>query len=111
MTDPGRSGSRARHFRMSYYFVVNSTVTDPAGFGAYRTAVGPTFDGHELKVHVATDTAGTIEGSSAGQRLVILEFPSETAFRAWYDSPAYQAVIGLRLNSTAGFALVAEGQA
>jgi uncharacterized protein (DUF1330 family) len=33
---------------------------------------------------------------------VIIEFPSREAFRAWYDSPAYQEVLPLRLNSVPG---------
>jgi uncharacterized protein (DUF1330 family) len=32
-----------------------------------------------------------VEGELAHPRSVILEFPSRDAFRAWYDSDAYQA--------------------
>ena len=94
---------------MSVYFIVNSTITDPAGVGQYVAAAGATLAGHELTLHVAANDAETIEGQPAGARVVIMEFPDRDAFRAWYDSEAYQAIIGLRLASTDGFAVLADG--
>jgi uncharacterized protein (DUF1330 family) len=94
---------------MSSYFVVNASVTDLAKLNEYQAAVGPTLAGHELKILAATNEAETIEGVPSGSRVVILEFPSKEAFRAWYDSPAYQAVIGLRFAGTSGVGLLAEG--
>lgn len=32
-------------------------------------------------------------------RLLIIEFPTLDAARAWYDSPEYQALLPLRLNA------------
>ena len=32
-------------------------------------------------------------------RLLIIEFPTLSAARAWYESPEYQAVLPLRLNA------------
>jgi uncharacterized protein (DUF1330 family) len=32
-------------------------------------------------------------------RLLIIEFPTIAAARAWYDSPEYQALLPLRLNA------------
>ena len=32
-------------------------------------------------------------------RLLIIEFPTLAAARAWYDSPEYQALLPLRLNA------------
>ena len=31
-------------------------------------------------------------------RILIVEFPSKDAARAWYDSPAYQAILPIRLK-------------
>ena len=50
-----------------------------------------------------------VEGPVTHPRTVLLEFPSREAFRAWYDSPEYQAVLPLRLQSVAGTLVVAEG--
>jgi len=95
---------------MPTYLIVNSTITDQELLDAYRAAVGPTLAGHDAKVRVSTDTAQTIEGEAAGPRIVVMEFPDEEAFRAWYDSPAYREVIDLRLKATSGFAVLAQGR-
>lgn len=94
---------------MSVYFVVNSTITDPAGLDEYLARAGATLAGVEMTLRVATTDAETIEGRPAGSRVVIIEFPDRDAFHAWYDSPAYQAVVGIRLASTDGFAVLADG--
>jgi uncharacterized protein (DUF1330 family) len=41
------------------------------------------------------------EGVSPGD-LIIIEFPDIASARAWYDSPAYQALISLRRQSSEG---------
>lgn len=50
-----------------------------------------------------------IEGEVGHPRTVIVEFPSHEAFRAWYDSDAYQAILRLRLDSTPGTMIVVNG--
>jgi uncharacterized protein (DUF1330 family) len=93
---------------MSVYFIVNSTITDPAKLDEYVAAAGATLGGHEMTLRVVSNEAETIEGQPAGERIVIIEFPDREAFRGWYDSPAYQAIIGLRMASTRGFAILAD---
>lgn len=93
---------------MAAYFVVNADITDPELLAAYRAAARATFEGHDLRLLVSTSDAEVIEGEPKGRRVVILEFPDKAAFRAWYDSPAYQEIIKMRLDSTDGFALLAE---
>jgi len=95
---------------MPSYLIVNATITDQELLDAYHAAVRPTLAGHDVVVRVATDTAQTIEGEPAGPRVIVMEFPDEDAFHAWYDSPAYREVIGLRLKATSGFAVLAEGR-
>ena len=93
---------------MSVYFIVNSTITDPTGLDEYVAAAGATFAGIDMTLRVVTNEAETIEGQPAGARVVIIEFPDRDAFRAWYDSTAYQDIIGLRLASTNGFAVLVD---
>ena len=42
-------------------------------------------------------------------RTIILEFASEEAFRGWYDSAEYQAILPMRLESTEGSLILAKG--
>jgi uncharacterized protein (DUF1330 family) len=51
-----------------------------------------------------------LEGSWIGH-LIVLEFPDMDAARAWYRSPAYQAILPLRLNNSDGDAVLVEGVA
>lgn len=41
-----------------------------------------------------------LEGHLGLKRLIVLEFPSLEAARAFYDSPEYQPVKAIRLQST-----------
>ncbi len=51
-----------------------------------------------------------LEGDWQGD-IVILEFPSMTQARAWYASPAYQAIRALRTANTEGELILVEGVA
>ena len=51
-----------------------------------------------------------LEGSWSGD-LIILEFPDLDAARAWYQSPAYQAIVRLRTDNSEGDTVLVEGVA
>jgi uncharacterized protein (DUF1330 family) len=94
---------------MSVYFVVNSTIDDPALLEDYVQSAGPTIGLVPIKL-VALDTeTKPVEGEAAGCSTVILEFESEDDFHTWYDSPEYQAIIGKRHAATTGFAVLVKG--
>ncbi|HWP65973.1 MAG TPA: DUF1330 domain-containing protein [Candidatus Limnocylindria bacterium] len=93
---------------MAAYFIAQYVVNDPKLYREYQTAAAPTIQasGGEL---VAFDVAAeTIEGTPPGPQTVIVKFPSKEAAKAWYGSPAYQAVVGKRLAATSGFAIIAD---
>lgn len=60
------------------------------------------------KVLAVDQDAEVVEGK-VGSRTVLIDFPDKAAFRAWYDSPAYQEIVQLRLNAVDGHLVVAEG--
>ena len=91
---------------MPAYIIANQTVTDPETFGKYAQAAGPTVAAFGGKVLVAGPGAEVLDGEPA-PATVIIEFESVEKAKAWYNSPEYQAVIGLRLSSTTGWLLVA----
>ena len=93
---------------MPAYIVTNATITDRALLDDYTAAAGGTLGAHPLKVLVATNEATVLEGD-AGERVVVLEFPTREAALAWYQSPEYQAIIDKRLNSTRGFLTLVDG--
>jgi uncharacterized protein (DUF1330 family) len=95
---------------MAAYFIVNAHITDPDGLARYRAAVQPSFEGRDVKVLVSTNDATTIEGTPAGERAVVLEFPDRAAALDWYHSDVYQEIVGMRLAATEGFAILVDGR-
>ena len=49
------------------------------------------------------------EGEWPHPRLVVIEFPSREAAEGWYQSPAYQQLMPLRLRSTVGNLVIVDG--
>jgi uncharacterized protein (DUF1330 family) len=95
---------------MSTYLLVNAKVVDADLLLEYGKNARSTMEGHPINPIIVTNDAEVLEGTPAGNRVVMLEFPDRAALMAWYNSPAYQAIIGQRFASTEGFALIVEGR-
>lgn len=93
---------------MAAYFIAQYVVNDPKLYRDYQVAAGPTIHKSGGEVIVFDVAAEAIEGTPPGRQTVILKFESTQAAKAWYDSPAYQAVVGKRLAATTGFAVIAQ---
>lgn len=87
---------------MSIYVIAQGRIEDQEMLDQYVAKVIPTIEAGGGRVIAFQDSAELIEGETEFPRTVILEFPDREAFEAWYDSPAYQAILPLRLNSTPG---------
>ena len=93
---------------MAAYFIAQYVVNDPKLYREYQAAAGPTIQAAGGKLVAFDVAAETIEGTPPGPQTVILEFESREAAKAWYQSPAYQAVVDKRLAATEGFAVIAQ---
>jgi uncharacterized protein (DUF1330 family) len=93
---------------MPVYAIAQGLLHDRAKHDKYVAAAVPTLP-QEAKVLVFDLEPEVVEGPVTHPRTVILEFPTREAFRAWYESPAYQAVLGLRLQSVTGTFVLAKG--
>jgi len=87
---------------MAAYIVVNLTVNDPATFEQYRAVAVPLVMNSGGK-YLAVDLEPMDLDGTSRPGLAILEFESVEAAHSFYNSPAYQAVVGLRLSSTEGW--------
>ena len=63
------------------------------------------YDGHFI-IHGGKPEV--LEGTSPGT-LIVIEFPSGAQARAWYDSPAYRAILPLRTKNSDSTVFVIEG--
>jgi len=93
---------------MAAYFIAQYVVNDSAGYRAYQQGAGPTLAKHGAELVSFDVAAETIEGTPPGPQTVIIKFASTEAAKAWYNSPEYQAVVGKRLASTSGFAVISQ---
>jgi uncharacterized protein (DUF1330 family) len=87
---------------MTAYIVADITITDPADYQEYTQQVGATVEhyGGRYVVAGATSQPETIEGDWTPTRITVLEFPSVEAAKAWYDSPEYTAIRGIRQRAS-----------
>jgi uncharacterized protein (DUF1330 family) len=82
------------------YFIASYDITDPDRYERdYVPAVVRTLAAAGGEVVVASGSARRLEGAAPGQT-VVLRFPSEDAFRRWYDGNDYAPLLQLRLDTT-----------
>lgn len=93
---------------MAAYFIAQYVVKDPKLYSEYQVAAGATIQAAGGEVVAFDVAAETMEGTPPGPQTVILKFESTEAAKAWYGSPAYQAVVGKRLAATSGFSVIAQ---
>ena len=95
---------------MSAYVVASYRVTDPESFGPYPEAATKTLAAAGAEI-IAVDLDSEAMEGAANPVTVILKFPSKEAMKAWYNSPEYQAVIGLRTENSEGTMVLVNGMA
>jgi uncharacterized protein (DUF1330 family) len=95
---------------MAAYVIVDVEVTDPEAYREYTRQVPATLEPYEGRFVVRGGASETLEGNWAPQRIVVIRFPSVEQAKAWHASPAYQAILPLRLaNARTNFLTVVEG--
>jgi len=92
------------------YVIVEVDVQDPQAYTEYTSQVPATllpFGGHFI---VRGGAYETLEGDWSPRRIVLIEFPSLEAAKAWYFSPEYQRILPLRHRyAKTAFLTVVEG--
>ena len=94
---------------MKAYVIALETVHDEAMFAEYRKGVLGTVATFGGQYVAAGGKYTVLEGKWEHPRTVIIEFPTREAAEKWYQSPAYQKIIGLRHNSSHGNLVILEG--
>ena len=94
---------------MPVYVVAQGRVENRDMLNEYVAKAIPTICAGNGRILGFDESPDVVEGEVGHPRTVILEFASHEAFRAWYNSDAYQAILGLRLESTPGTLIVVDG--
>ncbi len=91
------------------YFIFTEDIHDQNGINAYGAKAIPTVLQSGGRPIVVEDNADVIEGTWHGSRTIIIEFDSVDAAKGWYNSPEYQAVIGMRHAAAESNAVIVSG--
>jgi len=94
---------------MAAYIIAEVEVSDPETYATYRTQTPGVIARYGGRFTVRGGAAEMLEGEREPARLVVIEFPDRDAARRFYDSPEYQAIIGLRQRAATSRVILVEG--
>lgn len=81
---------------MPAYVVVDITVNDAQTYERYKLLAPPSIAAFQGRYIVRGGRTEILEGDWQPSRLVILEFPTVDAAKAWWNSEEYSAAKSLR---------------
>jgi uncharacterized protein (DUF1330 family) len=94
---------------MSAYIIARVEVTDWARYREYTKETSAAIARYGGKFIIRGGEITTLEGEPETRRLVVIEFPSLDQAKAFYHSPEYTRVKGLRAGAAVGQFLAVEG--
>jgi uncharacterized protein (DUF1330 family) len=94
---------------MPAYLVSIGAVKNPEGYEEYRKLAGPAVRQYGGRFLARGGESHVLEGSFAGSRVVVVEFPSVARAPEFFDSPDYQAARKKRLAVADLNLIVVEG--
>lgn len=92
------------------YWIAHVSVKDPQAYQKYIAANAAAFAKYGARFVVRAGRYEAVEGK-AGERHVVIEFPSYEAALECYRSPEYAAALELRKAASEGQLVIAEGYA
>ena len=96
---------------MPAYVIVDCEVTDPVKYEQYKVAAPAAIARHGGRYLARGGATTVLEGNWHPHRVVVLEFPSQAAAKAFYDSPEYVVARALRAGAANMDIVVVEGAA
>jgi uncharacterized protein (DUF1330 family) len=94
---------------VTVYVIVQLKMTDRAAYDRYQARFLDVFRKFQGRLLSADETLAVMEGTWDRDKLVLMSFPDEAAFRAWADSPEYLEISKDRKASADGIVLLARG--
>lgn len=94
---------------MAAYVISEVEVRDPEAMARYRALAAPSIARHGGRYLVRGGAVETLEGGWTPSAIVIVEFDSAEAARAWYASTDYAEALVLRQTALARRLILVEG--
>ena len=94
---------------MTVYAIGQISIHDRARYGRYAAAFLATLTPYGGSILAADEAPVAIEGTLRCQKVIVLKFPDEAAFRAWEKSPEYCEIAVDRHAATSGSVMLVRG--
>ncbi|HET7075457.1 MAG TPA: DUF1330 domain-containing protein [Mycobacterium sp.] len=94
---------------MTVYAIAQLRFTDRAAYDRYQARFMEVFRRHSGTLLAADESPQVIEGRWDREKLVLMSFPDEAAFRGWAQSPEYQDISKDRRAGADTLVLLAKG--
>ena len=94
---------------MSVYAIAQLKITDRAAYDRYQSKFMGVMKRFQGRVLAADESPKVIEGNWDRDKLVLLSFPDEKAFREWAESPEYQEISKDRRAGSEAVVLLVKG--
>lgn len=91
------------------YAIAQLTITDRAAYGRYVSRFIGVMKRFKGRVLVSDEHPQVVEGSWDREKVVVLEFPDEPAFREWAESPEYREIAKDRIAGSTAVILLVKG--
>jgi uncharacterized protein (DUF1330 family) len=94
---------------VTVYVIVQLKMTDRTAYDRYQARFFDVFRKFQGRLLSADEAPAVMEGTWDRDKLVLMSFPDEAAFRAWADSPEYLEISKDRKAGADGIVLLARG--
>ena len=81
---------------MAVYALAQLTMKNRAAYDRYQARFMEVFRHYRGQLLAADEAPTVLEGKWPMDKLVLISFPDEQAFREWHESPAYQDAAAFR---------------
>ena len=94
---------------MSVYAIAQLKITDRTAYDRYQAKFMGVMKNYQGRVLAADEKPQVVEGEWTRDKVVLLSFPDEKAFREWAESPEYVEIAKDRKAGSDAVVLLVKG--
>jgi uncharacterized protein (DUF1330 family) len=94
---------------MTVYVIAQLKFTDRAAYDRYAGKFMGAMKGFQGRLLVSDEAPRVLEGNWEREKVVLLSFPDEAAYREWAESPGYQEISKDRRAGADTLSLLVQG--
>ena len=94
---------------MSVYAIAQLSITDRTAYARYQQRFMGVMKRFRGQLLAADESPLVLEGTWDRDKVVLLSFPDEAAFREWAESPEYQEIAKDRKDGSDAMVLLVKG--